>query len=135
MYLLYLGAMEYNWYIPRSWNRPTWLNNVMLSSQYEYNIAWDLWRAFHWHHGIFGKSIMATLSKYSTIWLLLRGITLWTIWIERNDLTFNNYSRWDASKVKQTILQGLLDYARITWEKSSQRLEEGRPSMMMSLPS
>jgi hypothetical protein len=75
------------------------------------------WKAFHWHHGIFGKKIPASFSNYSRIWLLLRGITLWTIWIERNDLTFNK-TRWDASRVEQTIWRGLLDYARIAWRKA-----------------
>lgn len=75
------------------------------------------WKAFHWHHGIFGKKVPPSFSKYSEIWLLLRGITLWTIWIERNDLNLNN-TTWDASRVEQTIWNGLLDYARIAWRKA-----------------
>lgn len=37
--------------------------------------------------------------------------------VERNDLTSNNI-RWCASKVKQIIWQSLLDYTRISWEKT-----------------
>lgn len=52
------------------------------------------WKELDWYHGIFGKKIPSSLGKVYRIWPLLRGITLWTMWIERNDLTVNN-SRWD----------------------------------------
>lgn len=41
--------------------------------------------------------------------MLLRGITLWTMWVERND-TFDN-NRWDT--IKMLIWQSLLEYAII----------------------
>lgn len=31
---------------------------------------------------------LSSLNKLSIIWFMLRGITLWSIWVERNDLTF-----------------------------------------------
>jgi hypothetical protein len=50
--------------------------------------------------------------------LLLRGITLWTIWAERNDLTFN-IIKWEIGKVQQTISHGL-NYVRLwlDWAKA-----------------
>jgi hypothetical protein len=40
------------------------------------------------------KKIPSSLHKCSRIRLLLRKITFWRIWVERNDLTFSN-NRWD----------------------------------------
>jgi hypothetical protein len=37
---------------------------------------------------------------------------LWTIWIQRNDLTFNN-NIWDSKRTQRMIWQGILEYARI----------------------
>ena len=36
------------------------------------------------------------------IWHLLRGITLWIIWIERNGKVFN-YKEWYEAKMKHRI--------------------------------
>lgn len=49
-----------------------------------------LWRACDWQHVIFGKIISSSLSNFFRTWLLLCGIPLWTNWMERNDLTFND---------------------------------------------
>jgi hypothetical protein len=42
---------------------------------------------------------------------------LWTIWVERINLTFNN-NRWEAKKTQQIIWQGIHEYARIAWDIS-----------------
>jgi hypothetical protein len=47
------------------------------------------------------------------IWHLLRGITLWTIWIERNDRVFNQ-EQWHVSRVKHRIWDELIIYAKVT---------------------
>lgn len=47
--------------------------------------------------------------------VLLSGTILWTINVERNDLTFNN-TRWDVRKTQQLIWQNILEYSRIAWE-------------------
>ena len=70
------------------------------------------WKELDWHHGLFEKKIPSSLSKVSRIWLLLRGITLWSM---RNDLTFNNDIKWDMNKMQGNIWLGLLDYA---WGKA-----------------
>lgn len=66
---------------------------------------WNLW-----------EEISSYLSKYSGIWLLLRGTTLWTIWNKRNDVNFNPV-RWDVNKVHQTISKDRSNHARIVGEK------------------
>ena len=45
------------------------------------------------------------------IWHLLRGITLWTIWIERNDRVFNQ-EQWHVSRVMHHIWDELIMYAK-----------------------
>lgn len=75
------------------------------------------WKVLNWHHGIFGRKIPSSLSKVSRIWLFLCGITLLAIWIERNDLTFNN-NKWDEKKMEGDILQSLWNYVGIAWGKA-----------------
>lgn len=50
------------------------------------------------------------------IWHLLRGITLWTIWIERNDKVFNP-EQWRESRVKHRIWDKLIIYAKAAWKR------------------
>ena len=81
--------------------------------------------------GISTFKILFALSNYSRIWLLLRVLTVWTIWVERNNLTFNN-SRQRNEKMKQTIGKTYLN----TLELHGQRCAEKRrrlPSMMIHL--
>ena len=46
----------------------------------------------------------------------LRGITLWTIWIECNDKGFNQ-EQWHISKVKHEIWDELIIYAQVAWKR------------------
>ena len=55
-------------------------------------------------------------SDLSRIWLL-RGITLWTLWIARNDKVFNQH-HWTPHKVESVVWQGLTDYVRIAWDRT-----------------
>ena len=50
------------------------------------------------------------------VWHLLRGIALWTIWIERNDKVFN-HEQWHESKVKQRNWDELIIYAKAAWKR------------------
>jgi hypothetical protein len=38
------------------------------------------------------------------------------LWIERNDLVFNN-KRWNVVKIHKIILDALLDYGRAAWNR------------------
>ena len=54
---------------------------------------------FNWKQAIFGERIPRKYGPKVKIWHILRGIILWTIWIERNDKVFNHVE-WYISKVK-----------------------------------
>jgi len=54
--------------------------------------------------------------KKILIWHLLRGITLWTIWIECNDKVFN-HEQWHESNVKHRNWYGLIIYAKVAWQR------------------
>jgi len=48
------------------------------------------------------KRLPNNLKNFSYLWSLLRGVVLWCIWIERNDLVFNGI-RWHNSKLERII--------------------------------
>lgn len=73
---------------------------------------------------IFGKKITYSLTKLGGIWLLSQGVTLWTIWVERNDITFSNNNMWDFKKTKQAIWQSLFEYVRIAWDMARKDVEK-----------
>jgi hypothetical protein len=45
------------------------------------------------------KRLPNNLKNFSYLWSLLWGVVLWYIWIERNDLVFNDI-RWHNSKLE-----------------------------------
>lgn len=63
-----------------------------------------------------GERIPKKFIKKIKIWHLLRGITLWTIWIERNGKVFN-WEHWHDSKMKQLIWDDLIMYAKVAWAR------------------
>ena len=72
--------------------------------------------SFNWKQALFGERIPNKFGKNINIWHLLRGITLWTIWIERNNKLFN-HERWHESKVKHRIWDRLIIYAKAAWKR------------------
>ena len=60
--------------------------------------------------------------KKDKIWHLLRGITMWTIWIKRNDKVFN-HGQWHESKVKHKIWDELIIYAKATWNRVIEQIK------------
>ena len=65
---------------------------------------------FNWKQAMFGKRIPKKFSKTIQIWHLLRGITLWIIWIERIDKVFNHVE-WHEAKLKHRIWENFIYYA------------------------
>ena len=71
---------------------------------------------FNWKQPLFGERIPKRYGKMIKVWHLLRGITLWTIWIERNDRVFN-LEQWHVSKVSRRIWDDLIIYAKMAWSR------------------
>ena len=67
---------------------------------------------FDWKQALFGERIPQKYGKKIKIGHLLRGITLWTIWIECNDKVFN-HEQWHESKVKHRIWDKLVIYTKV----------------------
>jgi hypothetical protein len=74
----------------------------------------QLTSSMQWKHAIFVARVSRHLHSVENIWSFFRGITLWSIWIECNDLIFNNV-RWDGCRIQKAIWDAGLDYGRVAW--------------------
>ena len=83
---------------------------------------------FNWKQALFGERIPKKYGPKSKIWHLLRGITLWTIWIERNDKVFNQ-EQWHETRVKHRIWDELILYAKSAWERVLKQIKISKFSM------
>lgn len=83
---------------------------------------------FHpsWKHCLFAYRILRRFKTKSRFWLLLRGVIIWTIWIERNDAAFNGV-HWAEEKLYQTIWLHVIDYGRNDWFKTQHRMRNTPP--------
>jgi hypothetical protein len=70
-----------------------------------------------WEHAIFSTRSLQSFQGIGKFWSLLWGVTLWILWIARNDLVFNN-CRWSQVKIEQNIWNGLINYGRGDWVKT-----------------
>ena len=70
---------------------------------------------FQWKQAMFGERLRKKFCKQIEIWHLLRDITLWTIWIERNDKV-PNHEQWHKSKVKHRIWDEFIMCAKAAWK-------------------
>jgi hypothetical protein len=67
--------------------------------------------SFASHHALFAQRMPSRFQDQGTIWVYLRSITLWTLWVARNDTVFNQQESHRA-KVEGAIWIGLTDYGR-----------------------
>ena len=77
---------------------------------------------FNWKQALLGERIPKKYSKTIKIWHLLRGITMWTIWIERNDKVFNQ-TQWHEARVKQRIWNELIIYSKMAWKRVNELIK------------
>ena len=87
---------------------------------------------FNWKQALFGERIPKKYSKTIKIWHLLRGITMWTIWIERNDMVFNQ-TQWHEARVKQRIWNELIIYGKIEWKRMNDLITTNKFAAMVLL--
>ena len=86
----------------------------------------------NWKQAIFATRPSCRLKPVSGIWSLARGTALWTIWIARNDVVFNQ-ENWDNEKIRGMIWRGLSDYARNAWKATLARIQENPQSSTIEL--
>jgi hypothetical protein len=65
---------------------------------------------------LFAYRMPRKFRKVNRLWLLLRGVTLWTIWIARNDLVFNQ-KLWNSARIEAAIWDGIAEYGKVAWGK------------------
>jgi hypothetical protein len=65
---------------------------------------------------IFAAKMLRWFYSVGELWSLLRGITFWVVWYEKNDLVFNN-ERWSGHKFQEFVWELLIEHGRTTWEK------------------
>ncbi len=65
-----------------------------------------------WKHATSTTRVPKHLHHVENIWSSFKCIILWSIWIEHNDLVFNNV-RWDGFRIQKAIWDALLDYGRV----------------------
>lgn len=101
----------------RAWQWGIHIMNSLLISR----DAQGPWSSFNWKQGNFSDRIPQKFDQLCSIWMALRTVILWTLWLERNDVAFND-EKWPANKVLHRIWLGLIDYGRVEWKKSQQKL-------------
>ena len=78
--------------------------------------------SFNWKQALFRERIPKKYGKIIKICHLLRGITLWTIWIKQNDKVFNQ-THWHESKIKQQVWDELIIYAKMAWKRVTAQIK------------
>jgi hypothetical protein len=67
-------------------------------------------------HYIFTTKELRKFEGVKGLWSLLRGITSWVLWIERNYLVFNG-EWWHVQKLHYLIWKSLFEYGKVDWER------------------
>jgi hypothetical protein len=74
--------------------------------------------SFDLQHALFANQLPARFLPVFRIWICIRSVTLWTLWIARNDLVL---ARWSRAKIKGTMWTSLRDYGRASWKRLQSR--------------
>jgi hypothetical protein len=74
------------------------------------------WSLPDWSQMLFASSIPRKFEPMARLWLLIRGVTLWCIWISRNHFVFTQ-SSWHHEYFTDLICLGISEYAKAAWNK------------------
>jgi hypothetical protein len=67
--------------------------------------ASSTWRSFNLEQCMFNKKLSSKFRKFNLLWSLIRSVTLWSIWLKRNNLSFNGVD-WHDNKLKKVMWDG-----------------------------
>ncbi len=90
------------------------------------------WKVLNIEQYMFKKRLLHSLKKFDDLWSLLKGIILWYIWIDRNDLVFTS-AGCHRKRIERAIWEGLLDLGLLEWQHTMKMVkihleDEGRIS-------
>ncbi|KAG0625649.1 hypothetical protein M758_2G071300 [Ceratodon purpureus] len=74
------------------------------------------WPRLTWAQCLLGTALPSYLQPFQHLWSLLRGSTLWVIWIHRNAQVFSA-TRWTVPAIEIALWETFLDLARTAWYK------------------
>lgn len=95
------------WECPRVQRTWAWCLDIIHALQQKQNRQ-PTRSTLTWAHCVFARRLPRHFGTFNVIWTLLRGLTLWEIWLERNDRVFNNNAR-PIDYLLNRIWQGLLN--------------------------
>lgn len=75
------------------------------------------WEAFHWKQVILEEELPQKLKRFKSIWSLLKGTCMWTIWIHRNALVFD-HQLWSDRQVEEKAWASMVDYGQSAWQRT-----------------
>lgn len=81
------------------------------------------WAAPQWKQAILEEELPRQLAKFKAIWCLLKGTCLWTIWIQRNAMVFDEQV-WSDSQSTEIAWLTMLDYGKIAWQNTLKKIEK-----------
>lgn len=96
----------------RAWHWAIHIMNTFVSGR----DARRLWQPLTWKQGIFFDNIPRKFNQMKRIWMELRIVVLWSLWIERNEKVYDNIT-WMPDKLTQTIWNGMIDYGWVEWDE------------------
>jgi hypothetical protein len=85
------------------------------------------WEPPDWKQALFAQEPPWKFQKVARLWLLLREVTMWSVWISRNNFVFNQ-SRWNHQHVTNLIWRGIGEYAHAAWSKSLRKIAKAPES-------
>ena len=79
--------------------------------------------AFNYNQIIFTDTLPDNFKKFKSLWPLLKGTCMWTIWTQYNERIFAN-SFWSDEKVYTTIWIAMLEYGCLVQSKTRAKVEQ-----------
>ncbi|KAG0614657.1 hypothetical protein M758_6G193600 [Ceratodon purpureus] len=88
------------------------------------------WPMLLWDQCILGVALPVHFEEFSKVWSLIRGVVLWTSWLQRNQALFHN-SRWPPDVLERTVWDAIIDLAPM----ANERVEWAQHNLPQNAPS
>ena len=81
------------------------------------------WAMFTWQQCVMGSRIPRKFREASGLWSLIRGSTIWLIWIDRNAICFQR-DLWATQKLETMLWDAVIDHGRTAWLRTQSLIEQ-----------